>query len=190
MSNKIKSARKKISSARDKLRASLFEVAQKRRELPYKKAAQPFYDAAIEAGNKRSNVKSSYLDIQQEGDEKFLLPKKNPLSYIDREGGLGVTVTATPVRKQGTVSKLSVSDSLSSFNETNTDTGSYMKGVVNTPYGNIVDTDYKIYGGGKSFGTSYPSFGDLPSKSFNYGSGYSPRDKSMFRLFKEAYINE
>ena len=190
MSNKIKSARDKIKEKKDQLRASLFEVAQKRRELPYKKAAQPFYDAAIEAGNKRSNVKSSYLDIQQEGDEKFLLPKKNPLSYIHREGGLGVTVTATPVRKRGTVSKLSVSDSLSSFSETDTDTGSYMRGVVNTPYGDIVDTDIEIYGGAKSYGTSYPSFDNLPSKSFNYGSGYSPRDKSLFRLFTEAYINK
>ena len=190
MPNKIKSARDKIKEKKDQLRASLFEVAQKRRELPYKRAAQPFYDAATEAENKGFNAKSSYLDIQQEGDERFLLPTENPLSYKDAEDGLGVTVTATPVRKRGTVEKTSVTSSLSSFNKTSTDAGEYIENRINTPHGDIIDTDYEVYGGGSSYGTSYPSFGNLPNKSFNYGSGYSPRDKSLFRLFTEAYINK
>lgn len=185
MPNKIKSARDKIKEKKDQLRASLFEIAQKRRELPYKKAAQSYYDDAEKANQEKVVIGNMNSVIKGEH-----LPTKNPLSYTDIRGGLGVTVTSTPVKKQGAINKMSLSSSLYDLNETLTDKGEYFKNTTKTPYGDIVGTDYKIYGEGSSYGTSYPSFGNLPSKSFNYGSGYSPRDKSLFRLFTEAYINK
>ena len=88
-----------ISKARQKLWDKIQEPKFKEQEI-YKRAAQPFYDAATEAENKRVNVRT--MDSIIEGEH---LPTKNPLSYKDAEDGLGVTVTATPVRKRGTVGK-------------------------------------------------------------------------------------
>tara|TARA_R100001082_G_scaffold110126_1_gene89064 strand:- start:1054 stop:1617 length:564 start_codon:yes stop_codon:yes gene_type:complete len=177
-----------ISKARQKLWDKIQEPKFKEEEV-YKIAAQPFYDAAREAENKRVNLKSSHLDIQQEGDERFLLPKENPLSYKYAEDGLGVTVTATPVRKRGTVSKISQDSSLSSLNETSTDAGSYFKSVVNTPYGNIIDTDYEVHGGNSLWGTKYPRMGDLEAKEFNYKK-HAPKDRSTLSLLKQSLMRQ
>ena len=172
-----------ISKARQKLWDKIQEPKFKEQEI-YKRAAQPFYDAATEAENKRVNVRT--MDSIIEGEH---LPTKNPLSYKDAEDGLGVTVTATPVRKRGTVGKTSVTSSLSSFNETSTDAGSYMIGRTNTPYGDIIATDYEVHGGNSLWGTKYPRMGDLEAKEFNYKE-HAPKDRSTLSLLKQSLMRQ
>ena len=57
-----------IKNAKDRIRASLFEIAQKRRELPYKEAAQSYYDDEEKAAQERVVVKSMGGSSQAPGN--------------------------------------------------------------------------------------------------------------------------